>query len=112
MNFMQSACEYSLNPLCGDVNLPPYSRTPWLTTRRRTCPICKGDVVRSIGNRSSNGSGSELHDQMTDDIRSHITEIHNDSLMSTMPMASIPEDSDSDLEHGDASSTSLVDHSD
>lgn len=38
------------------------SSTPWLTTRRRTCPICKGDVVRSLA-RSQRGESPTGHNR-------------------------------------------------
>ncbi|KAJ6443967.1 RING-9 protein [Purpureocillium lavendulum] len=41
--------------------------TPWLTTRRRTCPICKGDVVRSLAHGSRGGPRYEPYNEDSDD---------------------------------------------
>ncbi|EDN08869.1 PA domain-containing protein [Histoplasma capsulatum] len=82
--------------------------TPWLTTRRRTCPICKGDVVRSMGGPSSSDQTLEGPERMSEDLQARIAETRNDSPSAAVPISNVSGFINSDLERGDDSRVSLL----
>lgn len=74
-------------------------RTPWLTTRRRTCPICKGDVVRSL--QRANGSTSPRYtpyeEDQSEDEQERTAMARNDSPSAERPLSP---HGDEDVEQG------------
>lgn len=105
-NSTRTACEYFCVPV-PKIHAHKSHSTPWLTTRRRTCPICKGDVVRSLARGSPSSPRYEpYHDDSDDDIQVQAAETVNNSSVSALP---IPRSSDNaveaDLEQGVSSPT-------
>ncbi|KAJ5989325.1 hypothetical protein N7481_004535 [Penicillium waksmanii] len=72
--------------------------TPWLTTRRRTCPICKGDVVRSL----AHSSGDDSREQNEESTEGHIQTPNLQSESSSAPLliASMSDDVDTEQHAG------------
>lgn len=100
--FLFSLSKYSIN-----ANSPDYFySTPWLVRRRRTCPICKGDVVRSMGHGTSS-SFRQPGETRSDNVQTSAAESVNRSPSAAIPIPRPSDDGDEDVERGTDTDTEI-----
>lgn len=91
----RNACKLTANTLFITMAFTnSHPSTPWLTTRRRTCPICKGDVVRPMAHPQSGDS----HNQEDQSAHNHSHELDPRSDSSSAPLLIALNDDASDTE--------------
>ncbi|EXJ86587.1 hypothetical protein A1O3_03540 [Capronia epimyces CBS 606.96] len=82
--------------------------TPWLVNRRRTCPICKGDVVRSLAhaNLARFDDAPMEGEQTSDDVQDRVAQTSNEEPSAAIPIPAGGRDGeihgavDEDIERG------------
>lgn len=100
---MQLPCGHEFHAECMLVQPTPefqarltnFESTPWLTTRRRTCPICKGDIVRSMTGEVLDDLDEPLQRVSSDDVQAQAAGTINTSPSAALP---VPSHSPQDLE--------------